>query len=104
MNRKKILKYIKETVRKVSPEAIIILYGSEARGDSKPDSDVDILILVNKEILSYKDVASITDPIYDIELKTGVLISPLVYTQKQWENRPIKTPFYINVINEGIRL
>lgn len=37
MNRKKILKYIKETVRKVSPEATIILYGSEARGDSKPD-------------------------------------------------------------------
>ena len=104
MNRKKILKDIKDTVWKVSPGATIILYGSEARGDSKSGSDVDILILVNKEILSYQDIASIIDPIYDIELKTGVLISPLVYTQKQWEDRPIKTPFYINVINEGIRL
>lgn len=48
--------------------------------NSKPGSDDDVLILVNKEILSYKNVASITDPIYGIELKSGVLISPLVYT------------------------
>lgn len=104
VNRQKILRDIKNTVWKVSPDATIILYGSEARGDSKPGSDFDILILVNKENLSYQDVASITGPIYDIELKSGVLISPLVYTQKQWESRPIKTPFYINVMNEGIRL
>ena len=104
MNRKEIIYYIKKTIRKVSPDAKIILYGSEARGGSKPDSDIDVLILVDKESLSYKDITAIMDPIYDIELETGVLISPLVYTQKQWENRPFKTPFYINLMNEGIRL
>ena len=104
MNRKEIIYYIKKTIRKVSPDAKIILYGSEARGESKPDSDIDVLILVDKESLSCKDITAIMDPIYDIELETGVLISPLVYTQKQWENRPFKTPFYINLMNEGIRL
>ena len=30
--------------------------------------------------------------------------SPTVMLRKQWENMPFKTPFYINVMNEGIRI
>jgi predicted nucleotidyltransferase len=104
MDRKYILQYIKKSVRKVSPGAKIILYGSEARGESRPDSDIDVLILADTEDLTYNDRTAITDSIYDIELKTGIIISPLVYTQKQWANRPFKTPFYINIMNEGISL
>ena len=46
----------------------------------------------------------ISGALYDLELNTGVLISPLIMLRKQWENRPFKTPFYINVMNEGITL
>lgn len=46
----------------------------------------------------------ITLPLYELELKIGVNISPIVMLRKLWENRPFKTPFYINVINEGIIL
>ena len=42
--------------------------------------------------------------LYDIELETGVSISPMVMLKKDWENRPFRTPFYINVVNEGIVL
>lgn len=104
MKRNKIIHLIKQKVRETSPDADIILYGSEARGESENDSDIDILILINKASLSFKDKSEITDAIYDLELETGVLISPLIYTKKQWENRPFKTPFYINVMNEGISL
>ena len=104
MNRKDIIYQIKKRVKKVSPGTKIILYGSEARGESEPDSDIDVLILVDKESLSFKDKSEITEPIYDLELETGVPISPLIYTQKQWNNRPFKTPFYVNVMNEGILL
>lgn len=35
-------------VRKISPVTItIILFGSRARGDSRPDSDIDLLIVKN---------------------------------------------------------
>ena len=42
--------------------------------------------------------------LYDIELETGVFISPLILARKQWEERPFETPFSINVRNEGITL
>ncbi len=103
-DRKKILSKIKRVVTKVVPGAKIILYGSEARGDSGTDSDIDLLILVDKDELTYDEITKITYPLFDIEFDTGVLISPLVRTRKQWENRPFKTPFYLNVMNEGIVL
>ena len=46
----------------------------------------------------------ITMPLYELELKTGIVISPTVMLKKLWENRPFKTPFHINVINEGVEL
>lgn len=82
----------------------MILYGSEARGDARPDSDIDVLILVDGDKLNQKRVHVYTYPLYDIEWSKGVLISPMVVLKKDWENRSIKTPFYINVENEGVRL
>lgn len=104
MNRPEIVHKIKDILHHIVPQAEVILYGSEARGDADAESDIDILILVDKDHLSYRDITAITYPLYDLELSENISISPLVYTQKQWNNRPFKTPFYINVMNEGIRL
>ena len=104
MRRSDIVHKIKEILNHVAPQSEVILYGSEARGDARANSDIDILILVDKEYLSFQEITKITYPLYDLELSENVSISPLVYTRKQWENRPFKTPFYINVMNEGIRL
>lgn len=86
------------------PDAEVILYGSEARGDAYVGSDIDLLILLNIDRITLEDEEKITFPIYLLELKTGVLISPMVIAKKNWENRPFKTPFYINVMNEGVEL
>ena len=86
MRRAEVIEQIKDIIRRVAPTAKTILYGSQARNEARVDSDIDLLILL------------------ELELKTGVSISPIVMLKKLWENRPFKTPFYINVTNEGIVL
>ena len=68
MNRPDIVHKIKEILHRVAPGAEVILYGSETRGDARPNSDIDILILVDKDHLSYNDITAITYPLYDLEL------------------------------------
>ena len=84
--------------------ALVILYGSEARGEARPDSDIDLLVLVDADKLSYDDKDRIIAPFYDIELSTGIIISTLIMPRKEWENRPFLTPFQYNVNKEGITL
>ena len=64
----------------------------------------NLLILVDGNILTVKDEERIIAPLYDIEIETGVQISARILLKKIWENRPFKTPFYVNVVNEGVRL
>ena len=104
MSRRDIVDKISQAIRRVAPTATAILYGSEARGDARPDSDIDILILLDGDQMSLKREMEVTGPLNEIEWQTGVLVSPTVMLRKQWENMPFKTPFYINVMNEGIRI
>lgn len=104
MNRTTIIESLKKALREVVPDATIILYGSVARGEARPDSDIDLLILVNEDTLSLQEELDITAPIYYIEMETGVDISSIIMPRKKWEGRSFKTPFYVNVMNEGIEL
>lgn len=104
MSRKGIVNQISQAIRRVDPTATAILYGSEARGDARPDSDIDVLILLEGDQMNLKREMDVTGPLNEIEWQTGVLVSPTVMLRKQWENMPFKTPFYINVMNEGIKI
>lgn len=104
MKRPEIVEQIRKIVHHVVPDATTILYGSEARGDARADSDIDLLVLLDGERLDWERQEKVAAPLYDIELNTGVQISPTIMLRKHWENRPFKTPFYVNVMNEGIVL
>lgn len=42
------------------------------------------------------------EPLYEIELETGVQINPFIETLRRWGER--YTPFYENVTREGVAL
>lgn len=96
-----ILTEIKRTVTKKYPDAKIILYGSRARGDFRSDSDWDLVILLNQEKVTNDIEETITNPLYDIEIDYGQVISPMVYSLKDWNNKYSVTPFFRNVMKEG---
>ena len=100
-NTQDILRQIKSSVQTTDPNATLILYGSYARGEQREDSDIDILVLLDKEKISFDDQKRIAYPLYHIELETGIIISPMIFSRSLWETRHRITPFYKNVTREG---
>ena len=53
VSKKDILIRIKESIASIVPNAVVILYRSYARDEEKGESDIDILILLDKELGRY---------------------------------------------------
>lgn len=81
----------------------VIVYGSYARGDYNDRSDVDVMVLVkmpDEEIRAIKN--DVYDIAFDIELSTGIEISPIIKNEDQYEYWVDTLPFYRNVREEGV--
>jgi predicted nucleotidyltransferase len=100
----KILNRIVSVLNTTAPDSEIYLYGSRARGDAKKSSNWDLLILLNTNTVSFEYETKIMDDFYNIELETGEVITPLVYSKSDWINHHSVTPLYENIEKEGIRL
>ena len=88
----------------VDPEAEIILYGSRSRGDSGPDSDWDLLILVEGPSDDQR-ADRIRHRLYEVEWECDEVISSIVRSRKEWNSGLYQVmPFHQSVEREGIRL
>ncbi len=105
--KKKLLQNLTKDIVEVMGESVekIILYGSYARGDFQPQSDIDIMILTSLEDIAIK---SIEDRIYDIafeyEMSDGLMISMHIKNIEQFNYWLGALPYYDNIEREGIVL
>jgi len=77
-----VLKYIiRELPARDKNVKAIILFGSVARGDFRPDSDIDLLILTDNP----KETRKIFSELRVEFLEKGIVISALYVTPQQYE-------------------
>lgn len=91
-------------INRTAPDSEMYLYGSQARGDSKKFSDWDLLILLNSQKISFDFETKLMDEFYDVELETGEIISPLIYSKIDWNGKHSVTPLFMVIKKEGVRL
>lgn len=80
-----------------------ILFGSQAKGTARDDSDWDILIILDKEELLPSDYDNVTYPLTELGWELGKEIYPVMYSAREWLKYK-NTFFCKNVEKEGIRL
>jgi predicted nucleotidyltransferase len=94
---------ISQAVHQVEPTAEVILFGSRARGSARPDSDWDILVLLDGEVTPAREQA-IFSLLSVIELTYGEVFSTLIYENVYWQQTLKGSPLYQNVNQEGLLL
>lgn len=99
-----LIERIKNIIKQVAPQAKVILFGSHARGEAKEGSDIDLMVILDKDNLSWEEERVVTTPLYTLEFETGKIISPHVITAKEWEKAAHRTTFYHEVMKDGIVL
>ena len=93
-----------EFKRRVSDEfgnAEVLLFGSHARADAGEESDIDILVILDKEV-NLKVKEAIYDIAYELSLEHGVVLDVSVYSRAEWDRYKGVLPFIINVESEGV--
>lgn len=103
-DKQRIIQRIINIVNDNAPNSEVYLYGSQARGDSNIMSDWDLLILLNQKKISFETEAKFMDDFYEIELETGEVISPLIYSKTDWDSKHVITPLFQSIKNEGVRI
>ncbi len=78
----------------------VILYGSYAKGNPKEDSDIDIMVVVDNSVNSYKIEEELNEILFDILIEYRKLVSLLVVNEGLFQN--YKSPLFSNIKEEGI--
>ena len=80
----------------------VVLYGSEARGQSDPDSDIDLLVLLNGPVDFGNDLTTCIRVLYPLvlELERPIHATPVDIAQYDAQEFPL----YRNAKREGVLL
>jgi predicted nucleotidyltransferase len=102
--RARALKLAREVRKRLTKElgqpVKVILFGSQARGDAKKDSDIDILVIVPSVDSGVR--GAVSDIAWEVGFEAGRIISTIPTTKERMKRYSF-LPFYQNVKKEGVK-
>ena len=108
MTREEILSEIERRLREAFGPRYrgAVLYGSEARGEAQPDSDIDVLVLLDGPMKLEVDMMTAISAIYPLQLEIIKTSDRTIHTMPVdiEEYNTSRFPFFEEVHKEGVRL
>lgn len=99
-----ILQRLKARVAERLPLSRLVLFGSRARGDNEPDSDIDVLVVLDGPV-SRESEEYVRSCAWELSYENGVVIFPLVVARTEWEEGPTSASLLaVAVGNEGVEV
>jgi uncharacterized protein len=80
----------------------VMLFGSHARGEARPDSDVDVLVVLKGVVNAGQEISNISDFLADLSLEYDKVIGCLFMDEIRFTTR--QGPLLRNIRREGIAL
>jgi len=92
-----------EAMNRVMPLRAVYLFGSHARGEAKPDSDVDLCIVADGAARQLEAAQQFCRALRPIRPKPSFTLVPIT-PERLAEKRRIQDFFFETVLSEGVRL
>jgi len=80
----------------------MVLFGSQARGDAEPGSDIDVLVVLKGLVSPCEEIARTINDVADISLEHNQVISCVFVSEEQFEQE--RSPLLLNVRQEGVAI
>jgi len=78
----------------------MMLFGSQARGDAEPKSDIDVLVVLRGKVSSCEEIDRTIKDVADLSLHHNEVVSCVFVSEEQFQQE--RSPLMLNVRREGV--